>query len=587
MKNKTYVPTHLRTYAQKFLILSSSILLLASPSLAQTPSSLSDLSIESLDEGQDTSDTRNPFEPEPTVAMLDPRSLNLEGVISRGDTRLCLLSGKILRPGNKLGGFTVKSIYPGGVTVTSVNGELRLPMEGYLTPEAEGDLYEIIFQNAGLRESLRLIATAGNYNIIIPETLEGRVSLVFHDTPLLDALGSILRVNELEFAHENNIIRVGKPEEFASGAFFDTKQISLQYASAKDLVETVKSHLSDKGTITADTRTNTLIIKDFQSVTSALGDMVKKLDRQDVQIRIEAKIVDVTRNFSRSMGIQWGLNKDTGRVFGFGGADVGTITDSTNPLNIDLPALNPTSGIGILVGNLFNETDLEAQLTAAEDKGDAHIISQPSVTTVNNTAAKIRSGVKIYVKVTSTIAVGGSGGGASGEDSGLEEIDTGIELTVTPQITAQNMIKLKIDAEESEADFSRTVDGIPAVIDNTASTTVLVRDGETTVIGGLMKVKKTTDKSGVPFVSSIPVVGWLFKSKTKTRDDNELLIFITPHVSGTGRAATVLSHAKGDKKMGPKAADTAVEEPQPEPAVTLPPSRKRNREPHAKKIHLH
>lgn len=575
-----------RTYAQRFLLLASTLLLLASSSNAQSPSSLSDLSIESLDSGE--GETRNPFEPEPTVAMLDPRSLNLEGVVSGGDVRLCLISGRILRPGNKLGGFTVKSIAPAGVTVTSVKGELRLPMEGYLAPDTRGgNLYEIVFQNAGLREALRLIATAGNYNIIIPETLEGRVSLVFHDTPLIDALGSILRVNELEFAHENNIIRVGKPTEFASGAFFDTKQLSLQYASAKDLVETVKSHLSDKGTITADTRTNTLIIKDFQSVTSALGAMVKKLDRQDVQIRIEAKIVDVTRNFSRSLGIQWGFTKNTGRTFGFGGADVGKITDSDNPLNVDLPALNPSSGIGILVGNLFNETDLEAQITAAEEKGDAHIISQPSVTTVNNTAAKIRSGVKIYVKTTSTIAIGGSGGSASGEDSGLEEIDTGIELTVTPQITARNMIKLKIDAEESEADFSRTVDGIPAVIDNTATTTVLVRDGETTVIGGLMKVKKTTDRSGVPFVSSIPIVGWLFKSKTKTRDDNELLIFITPHVSGTGRAATVLSHAKGGKKMGPKAADTALEEPQPEPDITPPAPRKKSREPHAKKIGLH
>ena len=133
-------------------LLTSFFLLLSLPSLAQSPSSLSDLSIESLDEGQDTSDTRNPFEPEPTVAMLDPRSLSLEGVVSGGDVRLCLISGRILRPGNKLGGFTVKSISPGGVTVTSVNGELRLPMEGYLAPDTVGDLYEIIFQNAGLKE---------------------------------------------------------------------------------------------------------------------------------------------------------------------------------------------------------------------------------------------------------------------------------------------------------------------------------------------------------------------------------------------------------------------------------------------------
>ncbi len=199
-------------------------------------------------------------------------------------------------------------------------------------------------------------------------------------------------------------------------------------------------------------------------------------------------------------------------------------------MNVNLPAANPTSGFGILVGNLGGGVDLEAQLTAAEESGDAHIISQPSITTVNNTPAKIRSGLKVYVKTNSTIAVGGSGGSASSEESGLQEIDTGIELTVTPQMTASDTIKLKIDAVESEADFSRTVDNIPAVIDNTASTTVLVRDGETTVIGGMMKVNKSSTSQGVPFISSIPILGWLFKNKTKTKTDNELLIFITPRI---------------------------------------------------------
>jgi len=117
---------------------------------------------------------------------------------------------------------------------------------------------------------------------------------------------------------------------------------------------------------------------------------------------------------------------------------------------------------------------------------------------------------------------------------------------------------------------------------NTASTTVLVKDGETTVIGGLMKVKKTTDRSGVPFVSSIPVVGWLFKSKTKTRDDNELLIFITPHVSGRGRPATVLSHARGSGgKTSAPAMEPASAETEPE-SLPPPPASRRKAEPHAK-----
>ena len=141
--------------------------------------------------------------------------------------------------------------------------------------------------------------------------------------------------------------------------------------------------------------------------------------------------------------------------------------------------------------------NLEAQLTAAEDKGDIHILSKPSVMTLNNMPAKIRSGSKIYVKSTSSISVGTAGGTSStGATGGLQEIETGIQLTVTPQISIEDYIKMKIDATESEADFSKTVDGIPSILDNTASTTVLVKDGETTVIGGLYRTKSTKEKRG-------------------------------------------------------------------------------------------
>ena len=117
-----------------------------------------------------------------------------------------------------------------------------------------------------------------------------------------------------------------------------------------------------------------------------------------------------------------------------------------------------------------------------------------------------------------------------GESSGLQEIDTGVELTVTPQITIDKYIKMRIDAVESEADFSRTVDGIPAIIDNTASTTIVVQNGDTAVIGGLLKVRNSRTERYVPGVGKVPVLGWLFKNKSKTKTHNELMIFITPRI---------------------------------------------------------
>lgn len=512
------------------------LLMALSPLLWAAGTSLSDFSTDGFDQQKETTAPRNPFVPG-AAEQNDASLFSLDGIIIGPQTKLALISGKTLEIGQGIGSFILTDVAPGHVTLQSVEGATTLSLSSYLPkPSAGSDQFEISFQGADIKDALNMIASAGNFNIMLPETLGGRVTLTFRQTSLKEAMGSILRVNGLEFAEEGDIVRVGKQEDFASGSYFNTEQIGLQYASAKDLVEAIKSHLSEKGTVTAEKRTNTLIIKDSQTVIDNIRMLVQLLDKQDTQVRIEAKIVDVTRTFSRSLGIQWGFAKDTGQVQGFGATGAGNLPGTTTPANFNFPALSPTSGVGVLVGNLFSNTDLNAQITAAEAKGDAHIISQPSITTVNNAPAKIRSGLKIFVKTTSTIAVGGSGGGASGEDSGLKEIDTGIELTVTPQITSVNTVKMKIDAVESEADFTRTVDGIPSVIDNTASTTVLVRDGETTVIGGLMKIKKSNSRQGVPFINNIPIVGWFFSNKTRSKTDNELLVFITPHLVKETRA---------------------------------------------------
>lgn len=499
---------------------------------AQDPKPLSDLSLESFEKQKLPKDNRNPFAPGDIDENVSASNLNLEGIILGPATQICLISGQILRVGDAMGNFTIKSISRDGVTLEAPNDERLLTMDKSVpSHQNSGSLYDLFFKNAGLKEALRIIATAGKFNLILPEDMSGQVTLSFNDTLLKDALSSILRVNGYEFAEENSIVRVGKPADFGEGGYFETTQIPLRYANAKEMAGKIKNFLSDKGSVVADERTNTISIKDRKSVIEDLWAIIQKFDLKDPQIRIEAKILDVTRTFSRALGIQWGITRTvTNGVSGFGASGAGSSSTTSNPFNVNLPAGNPTSGAGILIGQLAGGLDIEAQITAAEANGDIHVISRPSVTTVNNQPANIRSGVKIYVKATSDITVGTSSGTGGGSSSGLEEINTGVELTVTPQITDNNTIKLKIEAVESQADFSRTVDGIPAVIDNTASTTVLVRDGETTIIGGMIKTDKSKSVSSVPGFSKIPILGWFFKSKSQDKTDNELLIFITPHL---------------------------------------------------------
>jgi type IV pilus assembly protein PilQ len=190
-----------------------------------------------------------------------------------------------------------------------------------------------------------------------------------------------------------------------------------------------------------------------------------------------------------------------------------------------LPATNPTSGIGLLIGTLAGGTNIDVQLTAAEQKGDAHIIAEPSIVTSNGVPAKIRSGETLLIKTTGDLNIGAAG--VSG-DTGLHQIDTGVMLTVTPQISGGNYVKLKINAETSQPDFSRMVDNIPVIIDNTASTEVLVLDGQTTIIGGLSKFTGSDTERRVPFLSKIPILGNLFKSRQKSKRNTELMIFIRP-----------------------------------------------------------
>jgi len=189
------------------------------------------------------------------------------------------------------------------------------------------------------------------------------------------------------------------------------------------------------------------------------------------------------------------------------------------------------AGVGLILGS-FKGTLTDIQLSAAEQEGLVDILARPSIATMDNEAASIRSGTKFYIKTSGDVNIGSGGSGTSTSSSGtnLQEIETGIELKVTPQISVNDFIKLAINATESEADFTKAIDGVPAVIDNTAETNIMLKDGETTIIGGLFRVRDAQTVKGIPGLMKIPLLGSLFKSKSKAREKSELLIFITPKI---------------------------------------------------------
>lgn len=496
---------------------------------------LSDLAQDLFDKGPAALSPlqRSPFMPaSPSSSSIDIGTLQVHGIIFGKKIKLALVSGRIVREQDTLGSATVETIAADQVALTAETGRIVLKLANYVKPGAEATTgnYSVEFEDADLKDALTMLAKGAELNIIMPEDIAGRVSVSFAETSLKEALQSILRVNGFEYAMESGIVRVGRPDAFAGGTDLKTQHFRLKYANAKDLVDKIKPLLSDRGAVIAEERTNTLIVKDRDSLVASVSQFIGQVDQRDQQVEIQAEIVDASRNFSRSLGVRWGGSGTKGDVKVGGSADIGTGRDNNNLLNVNTGVSNPTSGLAIVVGKLASD-NLVAQLTAAEKDGEIKILSKPGVTTLNNMPAKIRSGTKIYVKSTSSISVGTAGGtGATGATGGLQEINTGIDLTVTPQISTENFIKLVIDVVESEADFSRTVDGIPAVLDNTATTTVLLKNGETTVIGGLYKNKTTREQNGVPGLQKIPLFGNLFRSKTRTTADTELMIFITPRI---------------------------------------------------------
>ena len=439
---------------------------------------------------------------------------------------------------------------PSAPSSTPVSPYEGVPFGSSLTepPVFVGEKISLDFQDADINDILRLIAEVGKVNIIAGGDVQGKVTTRMTDVPWDQALDVILKINGLAQERSGNIIRVAPLEKFTAerqerlkaqvtevqAEPTVTRIVPANYALVKDLRPNLEKLLSKRGTIITDTRTNTMIITDTQASLDAVLSLIEKLDRATPQVMIEARIVESSRSFARQLGIQLGLaySQITNRTFPNridvrGGLPATPTTTAglappQTPANflLDLPAavaLGQGGAIGFSLASIGGAI-LDAQLSALESSGRGKIISNPKIATLDNTEAQIQSGRKIPVATVSS------------EGTRTEFVDASITLKVTPHVTPNDYISMKITATKNEADFSNVVNGVPTITTREATTDMLVKDSDTVVIGGLYRRTIQSNRAGIPGLSNLPVIGWLFRREQEQDDSDELLIFLTPRI---------------------------------------------------------
>lgn len=439
-----------------------------------------------------------------------------------------------------------------------------------------GRLISLDLQDTDIDNALRIIAEVSNLNIISSEDAAGKVTLRLIDVPWDQALDVILKTNGLDQVTEGNVIRIAPIEKLrqerealreAKRAAENLEDLSVRYlrvsyARVNDLLEHIEGVLSERGTVTADDRTNQIIVKDIRKGQEDALQLTKKLDLRTPQVLLETQIVEASTSIMRDLGFQWNFSyveaAKTGNPTGFvfpnavtvGGSTAGAIPSITNPSTnsaldvlgaggglVNFPAaISATSG-GSAISAVLDSADgtraLSARLTALEGEGLVKVISRPQVATVNNREATIKSVTTLRVPVPSsgTSIATGSGASAAGGGGAFEEFDVGIELTVTPQASPDYYVLLDVNAKSSSfGDAGNAVGGIPPTLEREATSTILVKSGQTFALGGIYRLQDSDSINGVPFLKDIPFLGHLFRRSNISKSNEELIFFITPHI---------------------------------------------------------
>lgn len=419
-----------------------------------------------------------------------------------------------------------------------------------------GATVEFDFKDAPIHDLLRIIADTGGVNIVVPDTIDAKVTVRLKRVPWDQALEVILASHGLWYRREGNLYRIATRKEIDAEDEAEAARrqaavaaeaprpevVTLNYASADELKPKFEQMLSPKGRIEVDGRTNSLIINDVSGSRDQIARLARSLDTQTPQITIEARIVEARSTFVRQFGIQWGGRalagaaggNATGLVFPSsigivgGNSDQQTIATGITALPsdfaINLPAATGSGeggAIGMSLGSVGGNFNINLRLSALEDIGTVRIISAPKITVLNNKAALIRQGVSIPISVVS----------AAGTNTQFVQAD--LSLEVTPYVSQQDCaIAMNINVTKNEPDFVNVgARGDPTILRKEAKTTMLVNDGETSVLGGIYTRNSGLSYRKVPFLGDLPVLGWLFKNRRENDDRTEILVFITPKIT--------------------------------------------------------
>lgn len=438
----------------------------------------------------------------------------------------------------------------------------------------------LTMRQADLKAVLRAMAKAVDLNLLMKNDIKGEVSVDFRGVAWDQAFTGLLRTYGLSYIWEGNIIRVMSIEDIDR----DLKQkmsmrdiqwiepllqpvvINIDYTDSKKLAETLQDFLTKdkdgkpRGSVKVDEHTNSLIISAMQGDLTKMLPIIEKLDKPTPQILIKANIVETTKSTARDLGMMWGGQYKSGNLGLYPGATAtagsATLTPTASgPVGIggtgfasNFQASNLTSTAAASLGLVFGTIGgnlLEAQLQALQTESKLNILSSPSITMLDNQKAFTENGERVpYTTVQSTV-------GSSLPTYTTKFEDVVLRLEITPHVIDGKNLKMTILVKKDEVDTTRASSlGDPYIIKKQTQTVLIVKDGETIVISGLTKQTKTATEKGWPFLKDVPVLGWLFKSDSRSDDMEEVLIFITPHILQTGSQKQSVLSAEGSTTNG-------------------------------------
>jgi type IV pilus assembly protein PilQ len=419
------------------------------------------------------------------------------------------------------------------------------------TARYTGEPISVNLKDVDLKDFFRLIHEISGLNVVLDPAVKGSLTIVLDEVPWDQALDIVLQNNGLDKQLSGNVLRIATRDTLKKEAEGQrdlekaqaeavapvTVTRVLSYGKAEKMKDTLKKFLSQRGDILSDDRSNQLIIRDIPSVIPVIDNLIRQLDRKSQQVEIEARVVSASRSFAQDIGVQLGFagTAAAGKSFIGGDSTVGVSQVSQNatpppplppilaagttslPLNVNLGAGAPTSGL--FLGNRSPNFAVDFFISAAESKGVGKLLSKPRVVTQNNEKAIIKQGQKIPIQTTinNTISV--------------QFIDAVLKLEVTPQITAEGTVFMDVLVENTQIDQGiPRIQGVPALDTQSEETKILVADGGTVVVGGIIVSTQNVTTTEVPLLGSLPLIGHLFKRNNVSISSQELLFFITPRI---------------------------------------------------------